>query len=91
MKYSDIWKLGHIRVENSEQKAICNYCDLVPNSQAEFGKLTERGQLNAQVGKKKKTKKTNGRKIKPTLGGLMNGIYIRQHVVMCVNFRALQF
>ena len=57
MKYSDIWKLGHIRVENSEQKAICNYCDLVPNSQAEFGKLTERGQLNAKVGKKK-TKKT---------------------------------
>lgn len=38
-KYSGIWKLGLIRINQDEQKAVFNYCDLVPNSQAEAENL----------------------------------------------------
>lgn len=50
-KYSGIWKLGLIRINQDEQKAVFNYCYLVPNSQAEVGNLAGRRQQNTQVKK----------------------------------------
>lgn len=50
-KYSGIWKLDLIRINQDEQKAVFNYCDLVPNSEAEAGNLAERKPQNTQ-GKK---------------------------------------
>lgn len=50
-KYSGIWKLGLIRINQDEQKAVFNYCDLVPNSQTEAGNLAGRRQQNSQVKK----------------------------------------
>lgn len=48
-KYSGIWKLGLIRINQDEQKAVFNYCYLVPNSPAEAGNLAGRRQQNTQV------------------------------------------